>query len=423
MIQSASYLFSRLVNTTFYFAIKIYFYINNGIRMKHINFGLFAFFVLCCSLLQAQKAPSPFVIEAQYSVGKVLPIYSYFPKTNISNNVELFLGYQTYGKQQWNNFFKYPRIGMSLLFQELGNSKIMGQVISFVPTVYFPTTKKENAKVFAEIRYGLGLACITSPYNSLSNPNNKGAGGHVAWQFEIGANLRWNITKQISLQTGVVFYHLSNAHTKLPNVGVNNFAGTIGLLMHPFGKPAREYTQDSLPLDKKWHVSFRFSSGFQERGSAFGPVGGKKYPVYSASLYTSKLLGKIVTFKTGFTYRYYPLYKEFNETQGIFQSNQVLGSSAFIWMFGFEFLVGRFGINLESGVNLYKPGFKQFHKFYEESTPWDDITKQYFPTSFGLNYYILNPYKHPRNNVFIGAAVAANFGQAEFLELSIGYRY
>lgn len=156
-------------------------------------------------------------------------------------------------------------------------------------------------------------------------------------------------------------------------------------------------------------------------GNAFGPVGGKKYPVYTVSIYTSRRLAKIITAKMGLIYRYYPMYYTFLQNQKVFDSKLTLRSSAFIVFMGADFLLGHFAISLEAGVNVYKPVFQSFDAFYEKSTPINFYTKKYLATRFGLNYYILDPYLHPRNNVFVGAYVSANSGQAEFLELNLGY--
>src|SRR5688572_14728878 len=125
-------------------------------------------------------------------------------------------------------------VGHVIYLSRLGNPQILGQQISIVPTVYFSTAKKENAKFFAEIRYGLGLAIFTRPFNALSNPENEAAGSYCMWQYTIGSNMRWNVAEKVSLQLGVAWYHASNAHTQLPNVGMNNFAAYLGMLVYPF---------------------------------------------------------------------------------------------------------------------------------------------------------------------------------------------
>ncbi len=393
--------------------------------MKGIRFLIFT--SICCLglyfqvLAGGEKLKDTFTLEAHYATGKVVPVYPNFPPNIFSNTVELHLGYEVAGNKVWHRLFNYPRLGMSLIFQELGNPKILGEQISIVPTVYFSTAKNEDAKLLAEIRYGLGLAIFTRPYDTIRNPRNQGAGSYCTWQYTIGANMKWNVSRKVSLQLGGIWYHASNAHTVLPNVGVNNFAVYIGALVYPFGKKERIHSLDSVAPEKKWHINFRFGSGFQEKGSAFGPVNGKKYPVYTASVYASKRLWKVFLVKVGATYRYYPMYEEFIREHKVFDSHFTLRSSAFIVFLGNEFQLGHFAINMEAGVNLYKPAYKTFYNFYEESSAYSYYTKQYICTRFGLSYYLFDPYLHPRNNIFIGACVSANLGQAEFLELNVGY--
>ncbi len=383
------------------------------------------FFLLHVFGLIAQESTvsksNPFIVEVQYSAGKLAPVYPHYPKSVLVNAVELHLGYQTYGRERWNKLFNYPRLGLSFIYQDLGNRDILGQQFSIVPTVYFSTAKKETAKFYAEVRYGLGLACFTAVYDSVSNKNNFGVSSAFTWQYTIGANMHWNVSKKVSVQLGAVWYHASNAHTQLPNVGVNTFSVYFGLLAYPFGRIPRVHDKDTVGVDKKWHLNLRFGSGWQEMGGAFGPVGGKKYPVYTGAIYTSRRIAKIILWKAGLIYRYYPMYQAFLQEHKVFDSKLVLRSSSFTIFTGMDFLLGHFAISLEAGVNVYKPAYQSFYNVYEKSTAVNFYTKQYLATRFGLNYYILDPYLHPRNNVFLGAYVSANSGQAEFLELNLGY--
>ena len=125
--------------------------------------------------------------------------------------------------------------------------------------------------------------------------------------------------------------------------------------------------------------------------------------------------------KAGFIYRYYPMYQSFIEDYHVYDSKITLRSSAFILFIGNEFLLGHFAISLEAGINVYKPAYKAFYNQYEKSSTFNYYTKQFIATRFGANYYLFDPYVQPRNNVFIGAFVNANLGQAEFFEFNVGY--
>ncbi len=352
----------------------------------------------------------------------MVPVYPHFPPNTFANVVELHLGYQTGGEQQWNKIFNYPRLGVSLIYQNLGNNQVLGQQFSMVPTVYFSTAHKEGAKVYAEIRYGLGLAIFNRPYNAVTNPTNDGAGANCTWQFTLGANLRWNFSRYLGLQLGGIWYHASDSHTVLPNVGVNNFGGYLGLVIMPYGAQPRVHTFDSIPLEGKWHFNVRAGSGWNRKGSAFGYLTKDnvqdqgRYPVYTLSVYASKRVAKVITVKAGLTYRYYQMYHSFllnDNTEPFNTLNIYLKSSAFFAFTGFEFMLGHFPINLEAGINIYKPAYKPFYDSQEPSTPFNYWTKQLIPTRFGVNYYILDPYNHTRNNVFLGVNVCANLGQAD----------
>jgi len=397
---------------------------------KRISTSLPLFILLLASVLaQAQVKPvekkkkrKTFIAEVDYGAGKVAPVHSNFPHSTFVNIAEVHLGYQTAGESQWNKIFNYPRLGVSFIYQNLGNNNIFGQQFSIVPMVYFSTAKKENAKVYAEFRYGLGMACFDKTYYDGTDHRNFMIGEHVTWQFNIGANLHWNISKYLSMQVGGMWLHASDSHTVLPNVGMNTFAGFAGLSIYPYGRIARVHTYDTLEVENKWHANFRFGSGYQAKGGPFGPQFGPKYPVYTGAVYASKRVGKIFLLKAGLIYRYYPMFLSIIQTDSSYTSHLKLNSSAFIIFGGTEFLLGHFAINLEAGINVYKPAFKTYAADYlSKGKPLNYYLGEYLATRFGVHYYILDPYKHMRNNVFLGVNVSANSGEAEFLEFNVGY--
>ncbi len=46
--------------------------------------------------------------------------------------------------------------------------------------------------------------------------------------------------------------------------------------------------------------------------------------------------------------------------------------------------------------------------------------KSLFPTRLGVKLYLFNTNKIPKNNLYIGANINANYTQADFSELSLG---
>ena len=63
---------------------------------------------------------------------------------------------------------------------------------------------------------------------------------------------------------------------------------------------------------------------------------------------------------------------------------------------------------------------------YETEYVLGELTSKYklkkaILARLGLKYYLFNNNQSPKSNIFIGATINANLGQADFTELSIGY--
>ena len=80
-------------------------------------------------------------------------------------------------------------------------------------------------------------------------------------------------------------------------------------------------------------------------------------------------------------------------------------------------------MDAEIGINLYKPFYPEHSSEFEYDSSFKYWLKKTFVTRLGLKLYAINTSKNPKHNVFLGAHINANFGQADFSELSIGYVY
>lgn len=370
---------------------------------------------------QEDETRNAFYAQAEFIGGKLFPMYPKMPKSTVVQGAEFNFGWRVTGRKEWHQLFNYPRLGLSVIAVDLGNHRLFGQQFCLVPTAYFTTSKKYSRKFQTQIKVGLGLAFFNHPYDTVRNPENYLISAPVTWQFNVGVSFRAEITSHTYFQFGAQWMHASNSHTQLPNVGVNSFVLQAGIVEYPFRNQRKLRNREPIEVDTKIRYHFRFGFGWHERGNAFNRTDRKKYLVYTASFYISRRLGRVVNFNTGFTYRFYQNFYQYIRATNYYPKNQRLKSSAFIWFFGPEFQLGRFALNLEGGLNLYKPFFKKYFNDIERGSKTDFWTKQLIATRFGFNLYLFDPYTHQRNNVFIGSCVSANLGQAEFLEINIGY--
>ena len=84
-------------------------------------------------------------------------------------------------------------------------------------------------------------------------------------------------------------------------------------------------------------------------------------------------------------------------------------------------LFGYISTDIETGINLHKPFFKSFYEPY--ASPYTKIykLKSLIPTRLGIKFYMFDTNKLPKNNLYLSANINANYIQADFSEISVGY--
>jgi hypothetical protein len=107
-----------------------------------------------------------------------------------------------------------------------------------------------------------------------------------------------------------------------------------------------------------------------------------------------------------------------------------------------ELYLGHVGIEVDLGYNIYKPFYEVEWKLqqgfywdfynsdgtYETRYVYGELNSKYqlkksILTRLGLKYYLFNNNEHPKHNLFLGATLNANLGQADFTEFNFGYIY
>jgi hypothetical protein len=101
-----------------------------------------------------------------------------------------------------------------------------------------------------------------------------------------------------------------------------------------------------------------------------------------------------------------------------------------------ELLLNYIGIELAIGANIYKPAYKIDYYINEgwdfpprefpEDWKFAEFDSRYklrhlINSRIGVNYYPLGTNDFKKHNFYIGAHMNANYGQADFTELRIGY--
>ena len=382
-----------------------------------------------------EKPKLNFFIEPNLMLGKIVKNYSGFPESN--HRQALFMDFGFYDNRAFNSasrFYNNPSSGISLAYSTLGNDSVFGREIDLVPFIDLNTSKQ--LKNSFHFKFGIGASYFTRHYNRITNPANEPIGSSFTWAFKAFIYQNIITSNHWNFKIGGGFLHSSNGHTQLPNFGINSMMVSITGRYFPYSITAEQTRVDrSKEVDRSKHffLQSRFGLGYHEFGGTTGPTGGPKKLVYTEGITGGVVFRQHVKIRAGFNYRFYEHYYEYilnhqleNLTQDsskLFIAHPRWNASAVTFIAGIEFLYNHIGMDIESGINISKPFYPRFNDLYENDDQPFYFLKSFFATRMGLNYYFISTKRNPRSNIYIGAHINANFGQADFSEASIGYTF
>lgn len=397
----------------------------NSILKYFVLFLLFWQFSKC---LAQEKNKSIFYFEPAYMVGKVVPNYlNNFPSTNLQHAINIDVGtLKRDTNNSWTKYYNYPPTGISFFFSNIGNNSIFGNQVSVLPFISFRVLKKQ--KPLCYLKLGLGASYFTTPYDSISNTRNIDIGSTFTWAFQAFLYQSIHRTNGLDLRIGLGYSHSSNGHTQLPNLGINS--ALISVSSQLYKKQNQAYlppnkNKSNFETAKHLTINLEKGIGFHEFGHKDYPIGGKKQLVQTTNFALGCILKNHYRAKVGLMYRFYDSYYEYilthNEPE--YSENPKNSSSNVELFVGSEFFFGHLTIDINLGINVYKPFYKRFEELFPERKQWEYTVKQIFSTRLGLNLYLVNTNKLPKNNIYIGPRIKTNFDQADFTEITFGYTY
>lgn len=157
--------------------------------------------------------------------------------------VELRVGWQTYGEDDFNQKLNYPTYGIGA-YTSWFHSEGIGNPSAIFGFIDFPFLRGKNNSRF-NTSLGVGLSYAFNNYDATENPENIAIGSKVNVYFSLGLNYQWNINDKWAIKPGLNFSHFSNSSTIVPNLGLNMVDASIGL-QYRFN-PMKRFTKDKYP--------------------------------------------------------------------------------------------------------------------------------------------------------------------------------
>lgn len=132
---------------------------------------------------------------------------------------------KTFGEEDWEQWYNYPDLGASLIYQDMVNptlGKNWGLYAHF--NFYF---FKRNM----QLRIGQGMAYTTNPYDKNTNFRNNAYGSRLLSSTYLMLNYyKEHLLKNLGIKAGISVIHYSNANVRAPNTSTNTLAFNAGLV-------------------------------------------------------------------------------------------------------------------------------------------------------------------------------------------------
>jgi hypothetical protein len=168
----------------------------------------------------------PFFVSTKYSGGKVIgKIHTL--GINYAQYVELKIGISSLGNRWKDIVYRMPYYGIGVGFYDLSSSKT-GRPIS-VYLFQGGMLKSFSHRSILKYEWNFGTSFNWKRYNPIKNPDNIYIGAPMNIYFAANLYQMFVLSKELDLNAGFTFNHVSNGATRMPNTGINMLSAFVGL--------------------------------------------------------------------------------------------------------------------------------------------------------------------------------------------------
>jgi len=296
------------------------------------------------------------------------------------------------GKKNWQQQSGFPETGIGLLYGSSGSKAYMGDIAAAIAFINFHLIKRGIFKT--NIRVGFGPGWVEKPFNTESNYKNLLIGTHLNACINFLLSSEFQLAKHLNLDAGISFTHLSNGSVKVPNLGLNIPAFSLGITytLNPQFQPQKK-TLPSFPKKINYYLfTFVAAKEAYPLESAVYLVNVVNFEILKDISYTGRFGGGI-----NFTddrasseeIPNSPTY-EFNKSKSQLQASVYAA---------YEYVIGNLSIPLQLGVYLY-----------------NNYPIQAMYQNIGIRY-------HFSAHWIAAVELKAHLGAGDFIQWGLGYKF
>ncbi|GAA3952671.1 hypothetical protein GCM10022406_37990 [Hymenobacter algoricola] len=306
--------------------------------------------------------------------------------------LELNVQRQTNGSEPWHAWYKYPKIGVNLVYYDYRNP-VLGR--SYASSIYLNKSILRTARHELNFRLGTGIAYFPVRFDLATNHKNTIVSSRLNATLQLRLEYDVAVAEHWGLLLGLALNHYSNGATTKPNFGINLPTVLVGFNYHqqrPFQPLAINPATDE-PADLGHNfLDLSTSIGWKQRNESDR----RKYAVNSVTVMGGRRINRksnLVVGLEGFYDR--SLLAQLQDTTRTGEAlPDVKKAGVFV---GHELLFGRLAFGSHLGFYVYNP-YKS-NKFYYER--------------LGLKYHV--------SDRFWGSVdLKVHRGAADVVELKVG---
>lgn len=305
--------------------------------------------------------------------------------------IELEYQQHSRGRKMWQQYYRYPSQGISLIFLRYDPKKPIGNVLAIVP--HFDKKIIGNERIAFNYKIGLGLGFSARTYDSVHNTSNNMVSTFASFALFGQLNFRVQVYRHWHLTGGAGVLHLSNGDLKKPNQGINQITANAGVRYYLSADTSckRDVWE---PFKKSHHAVIVFSGGLKQHYSGTDLRG-----LFCAMSYYEFRIARKDAFTLG-------LDASYDDGKGMVISNKNLEvEDSFInrselgLVIGHELLVNKIGVHVQLGRYLHEP-LQIERRLYQR---------------YAIRYYV-------HEKLFTSVALKVHQGSADWIEWGVGVK-
>jgi len=292
----------------------------------------------------------------------------------------------------WAQQYKSPRIGLNIMYMDLGNPELTGKAFCIGPN--FETTLFRQQPNNIQFRAGTGWAYLTKKFDPKTNRRNQSIGSNFNSMMQL--KLAWlHQFKTLPMEStvGIGITHFSNGSIRVPNLGVNMPTLFFGL-NYVYRTSDKPYDARDTIRIPKWnvHMSYAFKERSLAKTTSFNLITFGVERIFRKSLTRQWRVGGDIFFD-----KTHQFSLEGDQPMKGLTPQEMTEIGVFG---GHQWLIYKVHLIVDLGFYLYKPS----------------NTKLFTYQRLGFKYQI-------HDNWFLKSTLKAHLGVADFLDWGIGYKF